>query len=151
MLVDSLEGRSTVNATQLGELVAAGKRYDVQMPVCNEVFKVIEAIDARTGPRKTKAEYLDLVATNVATSATAYMRAEEAKNGPITAASKEQALQNSFAVEIGKKSQRELRSRFFRYGIYCALLLILYILFVHEHEHEEALEHEPHHLDQEIM
>ena len=151
MLVDNLEGRTTVNTTQLGELVSTGKRYNVQMPVCSEVFKIIEAMDAQSGPRKSKAEYLDLVATNVATNATAYMRAQEAKNESSTAASKEMAFQNSLAVEVGKKSQRELRSRLFRYGIYCMLVLILYILFVYEHEREEALEQEPHHLDQEIM
>jgi len=154
MLMDSNEGRTTVNATQLGELVAAGKRYGVEMPVSNEVFKIIEAMDTRSGPRKTKAEYLDLVSTNVAKNVQAYIKEEEEKekkSGASAPGSREKKQQNLLALNVGAKSQRELRSRYFRYGIYCALIFILYILFIHEHEHEEALEQQPHHLDQEIM
>ena len=62
-----------------------------------------------------------------------------------------QATKELAAIGIGAKSRRELRGWLFRYSMYGLLVFVLYVMFVHEHEHEEMLESLPGHLDQEIL
>jgi hypothetical protein len=58
---------------------------------------------------------------------------------------------NAQYFHFGMQSQAKLRSHLKRFAIYAAMIVLLYFLFVHEHEHEEALEAIPGHLDQEIL
>ncbi len=146
MQVDLTEGRITVSKSHLGELISTGKRYNVHMPVCSEVGKLLETMESG-GPRKSETAYLSLLENNIMESVKSYGQEQNAKASSSDVNPEVHTSWEGF----GARSLRAFRSRLYRLALYALLVLILYILFVHEHEHEELLEHMPGHLDQEIM
>lgn len=174
MLSDSLEGRRTCNNTQLGEILASGKRYDIDMPVCTAVHDIIDthydkAAQQGTGSivRRTAVENLNAIderASNLmreallaakqlksAGTSTSGKKNDDSATSTSTGAAVTLTPKEEASLGIGKKSLRELRSVLLRGCLYAGMILIMYLLFVYEHEHEEMLEALPGHLDQEIL
>ena len=143
MLIDHLEGRKSCNETQLGELVSTADRYSCITPVCSAVYKTISDLDENKGVTGSIGENkLDAVESEVLASL--QLLAKASPNDAILA-------KNAQYFHFGMQSQAKLRSHLKRFAIYAAMIVLLYFLFVHEHEHEEALEAIPGHLDQEIL
>ena len=143
MLVDHTNGRTTCNNTQLGEFITTAKRYDVVTPVSTAVHKIITDMDTKAGAHVVEGiKDLDIVKTEAMAIMKAY--ADKHPNDHVIA-------EEARTFTIGKKSLNKLKRHIQRWLIYIALVGMFYILFIHEHEHEEELEALPGHLDQEIL
>jgi ketopantoate reductase len=142
MLIDYLEGRVTCNKTQLGEIVDTGKRYSTPTPVCCAVNQLINEMDTKIGEPKSLLDIENkkyIIQVLKLTLEYIDKEKDEIKNV---------SYKNYY---LGKESQAKLSKTLSRYGIILLMIIIFYVLFVHEHEHEEELEALPGHLDQEIM
>lgn len=151
LLADNLEGRQSMAKNMLGELTKTGDRHKVEMPVS---FKVMECIQEMEGSlatlntqrsKKSKQEYLTIIQSIKIANPSQKSTKKKEEEG------KEEEERVVTQLKIGDASQRELQGWLKRGFLWFLLVVVLYISFVYEHEHEEELEFLPGHHDQELM
>ena len=142
---DLQNGRKTMIATSLGELCVTGQRYGIEMPVSEQVLKRVLELEPEEGRaradmlRKPEAEMLD----DLERDSLVYEG---------FAPSKEEGEKDTRKrLKIGQKSVREFRRWLLKACSVVGIVFVLYLLFVHEHDFEEALEFTEGHHDQGML
>ena len=143
VLLDIDEGRTTMISTSLGELCKTGKKYGVEMPVCDLILKQVTSLEPAAGQgrkqKKDKEFYLDLIEKE----------AVILDGLPPPIGSKEKDTRRR--LRVGEKSHREFRGWVSKFLLWALAIFCLYVLFVHEHELEEELEFTAGHHDQGML
>ena len=139
---DLQNGRKSTISTSLGELCATGKRYGVEMPVSDQLLKNVLALEPSEGKARA-----DLLRKPVNVMLDALERDAVIYEGlPSSEVNREKDKRKR--LKIGQKSIREFRRWLLKAFSVVGVVILLYLLFVHEHEFEEALEFTEGHYDQ---
>ena len=142
---DLQNGRKSTLSASLGELCATGKVYGVEMPVSEQLQRQVLALEPGEGKARA-----DLLRKPVEEMLDVLEREAVIYDGlPPSAENGEKDTRKR--LKIGQKSLREFRRWLLKAFSVGGVVLLLYLLFVHEHEFEEALEFTEGHHDQEML